>query len=591
MSSRVATLSGDGDRLRQGLAALTRALWWSESAVWLTRGVAGGLFIAILTLLAARFVNLPIWLPLAAIACGVLAGAGVAATRPRSMGRTALLADRRLDLRERLTTAWELQRRGLDSPLVVAQLADATAHLRLVKPFGTFPIRLPRQEAAIGTVLVLVALALWLVPNPHRLDVQRQQAERQLISQQAQAVGQLAQQIQAAAGPQPSAEQATTIQALKQLQSQLDSGKVTTADALAALTAAEDRLRSQDSTAATTAKAGLDQAAATLAASQGGDPTAQALGQSIGQGQYSQAAAQLQQLAKDAQQMTQQQRDALQSTLHAAGAAAAKSDPALGQALQQAANSLGSSTQPGSPAAQQQAFNQAASALQQAGQTVTSDSQAQQALAQVQGSEATLSAAQQAAAGQSASAQPGAQGNQAQQVSSLSNPAAGSQTGNPSDTTTAGQPADSAGQSSQAAQGSGASQQAGTSAAAGQGQGQTAGQGQSGQGTGSQPGAGSGSGQGAAGGHGSGGGPGGQVYAPQTVAGHQEQLPNSATGPGQQVAANGSGSPQNNQSLVPYNQVIGTYQQQAAQAMDQSHVPLDSKNLVRDYFSALAAGN
>jgi hypothetical protein len=169
---------------------------------------------------------------------------------------------------------------------------------------------------------------------------------------------------------------------------------------------------------------------------------------------------------------------------------------------------------------------------------------------------------------------------------------AGSQSGNPSDTTATGQSTDSAGQGSQPAQGSGTGQQAGTgAAAAAQGQSQAAGQGQSGQGSGSQPGSGAGSGQGAAGGHGSGGGPGGQVYAPQTVAGHQVQLPNSAKGPGQQVAANGSGSPQNNQSLVPYNQVIGSYQQQAAQAMDQSHVPLDSKNLVRDYFSALAAGN
>jgi hypothetical protein len=583
--------------LRQGLGSLTRALWWSETAVWLTRGVVGGLCLAILALLAARFVNVPVWLPVAAVAGGLLVSAGIAATRPRSLGRTALLADRRLELRERLTTAWELQRRGLDSPLAAAQLADATAHLRLVKPFRTFPIRLPRREAAVVAVLLLATLALWLAPNPHQLDVQRQQLERRLIAQQAQAVGQLAQQIQASAGPQPSAEQAATIQALKQLQSQLDSGKVTTVDALAALTAAEDRLRSQDSSAATAAKAGLDQAAAALAAGQGGDATAQALGQSIGQGQYAQAAAQLQQLAKDAQQMAQQQRDALQSTLHAAGAAAAKSDPALGQALQQAANSLGSSTQPGNPAAQQQAFNQAAAALQQAGQTVTSDSQTQQALAQVQGSEATLSAAQQAATGQNASAQPGAQGNQAQQVSSLSNPAAaqqvaGSQSGNPSDTTATGQSTDSAGQGSQPAQGSGTGQQAGTgAAAAAQGQSQAAGQGQSGQGSGSQPGSGAGSGQGAAGGHGSGGGPGGQVYAPQTVAGHQVQLPNSAKGPGQQVAANGSGSPQNNQSLVPYNQVIGSYQQQAAQAMDQSHVPLDSKNLVRDYFSALAAGN
>jgi hypothetical protein len=588
MSSRVATLSGNGERLRQGLGSLTRALWWSETAVWLARGLTAGLVGAVLALLAARFVAVALWTPALMIGVGLLASVGVAITRPRSLARTALLADSRLELRERLTTAWELQQQQAESPLARAQLADAAAHLRVVRPFHAFPVRVPRRESVAVVGLLVLVLALWLLPNPHRLDLQRQQAERRLISQQAQAVGQLAQQIQTSAGKQPTAEQATTVQALKQLESQLQSSKTTTADALAALTAAEDRLRSQDSSAATAAKGGLDQAAAALAAGQGSGSATQALGQAIGQGQYDQAAAQLQQLAKNAQGMTQQQRDALQSTLHAAGAAAAKSDPALGQALQQAANSLGSATQPANPAAQQQAFSQAASALQQAGQTVSSDNQSQQALSQVQASEAALSAAQQAAAGQSAAGQAASQGNQAQQVSSLGNPTAGQQAGSPSGAATDGsQTSGATGQGNPSGTpGSGAAQQSGTGAAqSGQSQGQAAGQGQGASGQ-----AGNG-GQGQAGGHGSGGGPGTQVYAPQNAPGHQEQLPNSATGPGQQVAANGTGSPQNNQALVPYNQVIGSYQQQAAQAMDQSHVPLDKKNLVRDYFSALASGN
>jgi hypothetical protein len=592
MSAQLATLSGNGARLRQGLGALARARWLSEMAVWLTRGLAAGLLGAVVVLLAYRFVNVPPWLPIAAILAGVLVGAIVAATRPQSLRRTALLADRRLDFRERLTTAWEIHQRGLDSPLAAAQLADTTARLRGVRPFRAFPVRLPRTESGAAVVLLVLAVALWLAPNPHRLDQQRQLAERSLIAQQAQAVGQLAQQIQTTAGSQPSPEQANTIQALKQLQAQMQDSKVTTADALSELAAAEDRLRAQDGSAAGAAKDSLDKAAAALAAGQGGDTPTNGLGQSIGQGQYAQAASQLQQLAKDAPQMTQAQRDALQSTLNGAGAAAAKSDPALGQALQQAANSLGSAAQPGNPASEQQAFNQAASALQQAGQAVTGDNQAQQAVSQVQASEAALSAAQQAA-GQNATGQASTPGDQAQQVSSLGNPTAGqqatgSQLGTPSDSSTAGQPSDGSASGSQAgASGDSSGQAAGTEAA---GQGQQAGQaaGQSGQGANGQNG--DGSGQGQAGGHGSGGGPGSQVYAPQPVNGHTEQLPNSATDPGQQVAANGSQAPQNNQSLVPYNQVIGNYQQQAAQAMDQSQVPLDKKNLVRDYFSALASG-
>ncbi|HEV7214387.1 MAG TPA: hypothetical protein VGP33_04615, partial [Chloroflexota bacterium] len=269
MSSRVATLSGNGDRLRQGLGSLTRALWWSETAVWLTRGLAAGLVGAAVALLAARFITVALWTPSLAIMIGVLASACVAATRPRSLARTALLTDSRLGLRERLTTAWELQQQNVESPLARAQLADAAAHLRAVRPFHAFPMRVPRRESAVVVGLLLVVMALWLLPNPHRLDLQRQQAQRRLISQQAQEVSQLAQQIQTAAGQQPTAEQATTLQALRQLESQLQASKATTADAMAALTAAEDRLRSQDSSAATAARGGLDQAAAALAAGQG----------------------------------------------------------------------------------------------------------------------------------------------------------------------------------------------------------------------------------------------------------------------------------------------------------------------------------
>jgi len=39
---------------------------------------------------------------------------------------------------------------------------------------------------------------------------------------------------------------------------------------------------------------------------------------------------------------------------------------------------------------------------------------------------------------------------------------------------------------------------------------------------------------------------------------------------------------------VPYEQVVGKYQQQASQAMDRASVPLSYRQIVKDYFSSLA---
>src|SRR6185312_181887 len=98
MAARVAALSMRPDRLRRGLAVLGRALWLSEALVWLVRGLAAGLAAAALSLLLARFLTMPTATPWALVGAALLAALGVAATRPRSLARTALLTDRRLGL-------------------------------------------------------------------------------------------------------------------------------------------------------------------------------------------------------------------------------------------------------------------------------------------------------------------------------------------------------------------------------------------------------------------------------------------------------------------------------------------------------------
>ncbi|GEM_PF-814970 len=580
MDVRVATIRRESDTLTTGLKALMRAMWVWEAAIWLVRGLAVGLSMAVLALVLARVLTVPSWTPALLVAVGVLAALIVASTRPRSVSAAALRADARLQLRERLTTAWELRQRGASTPLASAQIADATSRLARIDPWRTFRPPAPRLEIAIAVGLLVTVLALIVLPNPHKLAVQQQAAQQRVIAEQAQAVAKLAQQIESASGPRPTAEQAADVQALKQLQQQLDQKPRSAQDALANLTAAEDRLRSQDTSAAAAEKNALDKAAAALTAAQGDQSLTRSLAQSIAQGQFQQAAQQLQQLGQQSQQLSQSQRDQLQSTLRAAGAAAAKTDPNLGNALQQAANSMGSANQPADPAAQQQAFNAASSALQQAGQQVTSGAQTQQALAQIQDSESAISAAQQSQ-----------ESGQSGQVSGAPNAPGAAQAGQgqtqqPAQVGAAGQPGDQTGQATQG--------QTDSTPSAAQGQGDQSGQAQgSGAAQGGQSGT-QGDGQngpGQAGGHGPGGGPNNQVYAPTTPPGHTEQLPTQqGSGASQQTTGDQLGNPNNNQSLVPYNQVIGSYQQEAAQQMDRAYVPLDKKDLVKNYFSSLATG-
>ncbi|MCL4509121.1 MAG: hypothetical protein M1296_06315 [Chloroflexi bacterium] len=545
------SVSPDAAELRRGLNVLRQAQRLTESVRWAIRGAIAGLALTALLLALARVVTLSTSVALAVTPAAAAVAALAAATRRRSLTQVALLADRRLGLQERLTTAWELA--GQENPVALArvQLADALARLSRVRPFQAFPLRLSWRESAVMAGLAGLVIILLVLPNPHLRDAQQQHMQRQLLQQQAQAVGQLARQIQSAAGNTPTAEQKATLVALHDLEQSLKKGDVQQAEQ--ALVAAEDQLRANSSGTAVSTQAALDRAAAALTGSQGNHSLTKSLAQAIGAGQYAQAAQQLQQLGNQALSLPQSERDALQSTLRNAGAAAAKSDPALGQALQQAAVSLGSISQPGDSATVRQAFQQASAALQQAGRSVQSESQLQQALSQVQVSENALGT----------QSSPGATGQQSQNSSG----------GVAHQVVTLGQGAGSLQQPGQ----SGASQQGNGPSSSSRQQGAQSGSGQS---NGQRQGDGQGSGSRS-----------NQVYAPKPVTGHLEQLPNSAQGPGVQVAANGiEQQPADNGTIVPYTRVIAQYRSQAVQAMDRSHVPLDKKDLVRNYFSALAAG-
>ena len=86
------------------------------------------------------------------------------------------LADFRLGLKERLSTAWE--RRSESGPMDAVQLRDALRQASETRLAMAFPVRVNRGEASVVAVLAIFSLALALLPNPMDQVLAQRQADR-----------------------------------------------------------------------------------------------------------------------------------------------------------------------------------------------------------------------------------------------------------------------------------------------------------------------------------------------------------------------------------------------------------------------------
>lgn len=517
--------------------------------------------------------------------------------------------DHQLHLQERLTTALELQTSaGGYHPLARAQLEDAVGRIRTVDLFEAVPFRLPKRHAVALVALLGVAGILAVAPSFRRPPPPSDALAQKSIAQEAKRLEQLAKEVTPLqADGQLTREQTAAIAALQSLQQANPQQGMTREDALAKLSDAEAQLRLQQSGTAADTQQALEKAASVLAT----DPTTRDLAQSLTSGKPADTASRLQQLAQAATGMSQDQRDKLAATMRASGAQAAKSDPSVGQALQRAGDAAASTD----ATQRSQAFDQTSTAVQQAQVATGTQAQVQRALSQVQASQQAISQAGQQGP-PSGSQSPGAQsseGQQGQQAGQLGDQQGqqADQQGQPGQTgARQGQGAQAADASSGAASQSqgastdgqsaasgqpGAQGQAGNQAqAGGQAGGQAQAQGQ-GQGQGNQASQGAGQGQSGgqgqgAGARGAGGGQGESVYDPKSVPTHQVQVNGQQSASGRQQVEQGAGpqDPTSSQALVPYSQLYQQYKQQASDTMDSSYIPLNMKDLVRDYFTSLA---
>ena len=156
------------------VTARLRLVRWLRHA---SRGALGGIVLSLAAVALAYFDLLPEWLPLEALIpiallLGVGAGTVTAFLRPIAPMEAARLAEARLGLKERLSSALEFERApqsalAPDAALLMRlQQEDAATHARSLKAGEAVPWTWPWESKAVfaGLMLLLLALALPTLP-------------------------------------------------------------------------------------------------------------------------------------------------------------------------------------------------------------------------------------------------------------------------------------------------------------------------------------------------------------------------------------------------------------------------------------------
>ena len=520
---------------------LRRAAARARAARYAVHGLVGAVAWVALVLLIARLTpferratvavaGIPVALAVAAIAWLL---------RQPSAAILMRLADIRLGLKERLSTAWE--RRSESGALDDVQRHDALQHATRTRLAAAFPVRVNRGEASLVAVLAIFALGLALLPNPMDQVLAQQKADRTSQARAAKAVQDA--QKKAADSTKPTAVDPQVQKILQDAQA-----KIRQADsprkALESITPAEQQLQRLTDPGTPALSSSTQNLANALSGTSAGRTAAQAISSSPQKGAQS-----VRDLASQLQNMSPKDRQELAKALEEAAQQAPNSQ--MRNSLSKASSSL----QNGDASSAAQALDDVASQLDSLQQQENTD---QAVASAINGLEAAR-----------------------QELATQADRDARGQGGQPN---AGASPSPGAGTSPGSGSGTGASPGAGSSGG-GNGNGNGNGTG-SGNGTGTGTGSGSGSGSGSGGtngtgssGSGTGSGAGAKsterVYVPgQPVPGQSQNDP-TPLGPGQDVP------------LTSYSQVIQAYQQAALDATDQSLIPGSERDLVRQYFSQL----
>jgi hypothetical protein len=521
---------------------LVRALRSSGLGLALAAGL--GLLLGA-ALVAGRLVLLAelAWLVGGLLLVGLIVGGMLGLAWPVAHLPTARRFDRQFGLRERLSTALELAEHPQASPLTTLQLADTLEAARKVDLSRVLPLRLPwRSLAAALALCALTAGLAWGLRGQFELTQQQRELEK-AIAAEVEKVAETAAEIEQLETLDPQAE-ATILQSLQATIQELQAAE-TTAEALSILAEGQAELQAQISPNSQATLEGLSQAGQALAGSE--NPGLRSAGEALSELDLPAAAEALQNL--DLSGLSADELAELSAQLSAAAHALQSSQPAAAAALQNAANAA------------------AAAASGDAAQAAQANQAAQAALQQAAGELQSLQGALQA--GQAAMQ---AANSLAQAQAALGASGAGAGTGvTSSGQSGSGVSTDPNTQGSGSGGGAGRGEGSGSEAGSGQAAGTTPIQTTNGPGDGGLT-------------------PFESLYIPQRLGGEggpDVNLPGGNT-PGETVVGAQErpvGDPGSLQ--VPYVDALPYYSEVNRQAIDSGLVPLDLRELVRRYFSAL----
>src|SRR5690349_3083231 len=177
--SHLTTLSPQGggtDNLARALRPWRGHLTRQQVVRWSIQGIFAGLILAILVLLIARLLpwaTAQYWALGLGGACLLLALSSALWFRP-SLSQTAQIVDRRLELHDRLSTAWELRTEA--TALAGLQRRDALKQLGQHQPSRALPLRFHRSTALILLAVCLALVGLIVLPNPMNDVIKQRQA-------------------------------------------------------------------------------------------------------------------------------------------------------------------------------------------------------------------------------------------------------------------------------------------------------------------------------------------------------------------------------------------------------------------------------
>jgi hypothetical protein len=549
------------DQLNRHVDRWVRRYRVQRAVRWALRGAALALALALAITLIAIWRGLLLQSEFLAVAIGLtligLIGA-VAAGFVWPAYADRLAAARRFDrdfgLRERISTALELaQVDRSPGEIGQLQLQDAVASARHVNVRQQLPLRIKRVDALFTAVLLIaVIIVVWRGESFFQLAAQTRMVQ-QTIAQEVAKVEELRQQI-AADRMLTEEQRREMLEALKATQQQLKEAQ-SLEQATAVLTQGEKQFESLMNTKAEAQAEALRQAGRKLSQAEGS--ALQAFGQNLTEGDFLAAAENLRNL--DVSQLSAQEREQLADQLENMAESVQANNPALAQQLREAAEAARN----GNVQQAQRALDQAAQAMSQTAQQVARSNVARKVTAQMGQGRQRMIAAGQSAQGQTAQGNPSGAAGQSGQ-------------GN--------QP----GQGNQAGQGAGQNGSSSQNGSAGSGSGSGRGTGTSDNANGSEAGSNPID-------QNNGPGDGGEttyepIYAPQRLGGSggdNVTLPGSGSPNGEVMGQSGVTPGTNNPSQVPYTQVFAEYANAYRQAIDSGQVPLQLRDLIRQYFSSL----